>query len=162
MAQYLHADVNNPQHQKLFSKLGSLYVSSIRDLLLMDWIMTDNLPFRLVDLVAFRRWAIYRNPGGSLPTRNMIASLLKNEYRRAIPHMKHMLQSSRGLMHFTFDGWTSRQNVSFWGMNAHFLDQDWVFRTIFLGLPPLRNHHNGNAMADEMAAVLQFFGVEDR
>jgi hypothetical protein len=73
-----------------------------------------------------------------------------------------MLQLFKGLVHFVFNEWTSRQNVSFLGMNAHFLDQDWIFRTIFLGLPPLRNRHTGNAMADEMAAVLQFFGVEDR
>jgi hypothetical protein len=74
-----------------------------------------------------------------------------------------MLQSARGLIHFTFDEWTFRQNVFFfWGINAYFLDENWVFRTIFLGLPPLVYRHIGNAIADEMAAVLQFFGVEDR
>jgi hypothetical protein len=30
-----------------------------------------------------------------------------------------------------------------------------------LALPPLLYRHTGNAMADEMAAVLQFFSVED-
>jgi hypothetical protein len=65
-------------------------------------------------------------------------------------------------VHFTFDGWTFRQNVSFLGMNAYFLAQNWVFRTIFLGLPPLRNYYTGNTIADEMAAVLQFFGVKNR
>ncbi|KAM4065570.1 ribonuclease H-like protein [Hirsutella rhossiliensis] len=29
------------------------------------------------------------------------------------------------MIHFTFDGWTSRQNTSFLGINAHFIDQDW-------------------------------------
>jgi hypothetical protein len=72
-----------------FLKLGSLYVFLIRNLLLMDWIMTNNLPFRLMDSVVFRRWAIYRNSDGSLPTRNIIASLLKNEYQRIIPYVKH-------------------------------------------------------------------------
>jgi hypothetical protein len=73
-----------------------------------------------------------------------------------------MLQLAQGLMHFIFNGWTSRQNVSFLGINAHFLDEKWVFRTIFLDLPPLLYRHTGNAMADEMAAVLQFFSIEDR
>jgi hypothetical protein len=40
-------------------------------------------------------------------------------------------------------------------MNAHFLDQDWVHRTVFLGLPALMYRHTGTAMADEMAAVSQ-------
>jgi hypothetical protein len=64
-------------------------------------------------------------------------------------------------VHFTFDPWTFRQNVSFLIINAHFLDQDRIFRTIFLGLPLLRNRYIGNAIADETAAVLQFFGVKD-
>jgi hypothetical protein len=47
-------------------------------------------------------------------------------------------------------------------MNAYFLDQNWVFCTVFLSLPPLLHRHTGNAIADEMAAVMHFFGVEDR
>jgi hypothetical protein len=128
----------------------------------MDWIIANNLLFRLINSPAFRRWAIYRNPDGSLSTRKTIANLLKEEYQRAIPYIKQMLQSARGLVHFIFNEWTSRQNVSFLGINAHFLDEKWIFRTIFLGLPLLLYRYTGNAIADEMAAVLQFFGVEDR
>jgi hypothetical protein len=65
-------------------------------------------------------------------------------------------------VHFTFDGWTFRQKVSFLGINAHFLNEDWAFGTIFLSLLPLLYRYTGNAMADEMAAVLQFFNIEDR
>jgi hypothetical protein len=119
----LQTDVNNPQYQKLLFKLAFLYVLLIKDLLLIDWIIANNLPFRLVNSPALQRWAIYRNSGSSLPTRKIIASLLKKEYQRAIPYVKQMLQSARGLVHFTFDGWTSRQNVSFLGINAYFLDE---------------------------------------
>jgi hypothetical protein len=62
----LNADVSNPQHQEMLSKLGSLYVPSVGDLLLLDWIVAANLPFRAVNTPEFRRWAMYRNPGGSL------------------------------------------------------------------------------------------------
>jgi hypothetical protein len=65
-------------------------------------------------------------------------------------------------VHFSFDGWTSRQNDSFLGVNAHFLDKNWVHQTVFLGLLPLMHHHTGNAIADEMASILQEFGVKDR
>jgi hypothetical protein len=74
----------------------------------MNWIMAENLPFRLMESKAFRRWAMYQNSSGSLPNRKTIASLLKKEYQHAIPSIKQMLQSARSLMHFTFDGWTSR------------------------------------------------------
>jgi hypothetical protein len=48
------------------------------------------------------------------------------------------------------------------GKNAHFLDQNWIHRTVFLGLPALLYRYTGNVMADEMATVLQFFGVKNR
>jgi hypothetical protein len=33
---------------------------------------------------------------------------------------------------------------------------------VFLGLPPLLNRHTGDAIAEEIAAILRFFGVENR
>jgi hypothetical protein len=82
--------------------------------------------------------------------------ILKVEYRRAVPYVKHMLKSARELIHFTFDGWTSRQNASFMGMNAHFLNHNWAHRTVFLGLPALLYRRTGIAMADEVAKLQSF------
>jgi hypothetical protein len=146
----------------MLSKLGAMYVPSVGTIMLLDWIVAANLPFRVVNSPEFRRWATYRNPGALLPSQRNITNLLMVEYRRAIPDVKSKLQSARGLIRFPFDGWTSRQNNSFMGMNAHFLDQNWIHRTVSLGLPALLYRHTGNVMADEMATVLQFFGVEDR
>jgi hypothetical protein len=145
----------------MLSKLGSLYIPAVGDLLLLDWFVAANLPFQVMNMPEFRRWALYRNPAAPLPADRTIANRLKAEYQRAVPYVKRMLQSARGLIHFTFDGWTSRQNVSFMGMNAHFLDHDWVHRSVFLGLPALLHRHTGIAMADEMTTVAEFFGAED-
>jgi hypothetical protein len=65
------------------------------------------------------------------------------------------------LIHFTFNGWTSRQNDFFLGINAYFLNEDWNQRTVFLGLPALLYRHTGAAIAEEMAGVAEFFGVKD-
>jgi hypothetical protein len=46
----------------------------------------------------------------STPSRNTIDNLIKREYQYAIPHVKNLLGSAKGLIHLTFDGWTSRQN----------------------------------------------------
>ncbi|KJZ69052.1 hypothetical protein HIM_11563 [Hirsutella minnesotensis 3608] len=66
------------------------------------------------------------------------------------------------MIHFTFDGWTSRQNTSFLGINAHFIDQDWKQWRILLGLPALRKRHTGAALADEVADTICAFGLQDR
>jgi hypothetical protein len=161
MAHYLNANVSNPEHQEILSKLALLYVPSQRDIMLLDWIVAANLPFWVVNSPEFRRWTIYRNPGASLPINRTMANLFVAEYRRPIPYVKNVLQLASRMVHFTFDGWTSRQNASFLEMNAHFLDRDWNHRTVFLGLPALPHRYTGRAIAEEMAAVLQFFGVED-
>jgi hypothetical protein len=33
---------------------------------------------------------------------------------------------------------------------------------VFLGLSPLLNRHIGDAIAEEIAAILRFFGIENR
>jgi hypothetical protein len=91
-----------------------------------------------------------------------MANLLTAEFRRAIPHVKRLLQTTVASMHFSFDGWTFRQNDSFLGINAHFLDKNWIYQTVFLGLLPFMHHHTDNAITDEMASILQEFNVEDK
>ncbi|KJZ68971.1 hypothetical protein HIM_09781 [Hirsutella minnesotensis 3608] len=66
------------------------------------------------------------------------------------------------MIHFTFDGWTSRQNVSFLGINSHFIDRDWKQWRLLLGLPALRKRHTGAALADEVADTICAFDLQDR
>jgi hypothetical protein len=51
-------------------------------------------------------------------------NLVAKEYARAVPFVKQKLATARGMINLSFDGWTSRQNVSFLGINAHFIDED--------------------------------------
>jgi hypothetical protein len=74
------------------------------------------------------------------------------------------LQSARGLIHHTFYGWTSEVKTSFLGINAHFIDRNWKQWDFLLAVPPLqrRHSHTGQALADEVADTLVYFGVEER
>jgi hypothetical protein len=47
-------------------------------------------------------------------------------------------------------------------MIGHFIDKDWKHYTVFLGLPPLLNRHTSDVIAEKIAAILRFFGVENR
>ena len=66
------------------------------------------------------------------------------------------------MVHFTFDGWTSRQNALFLGINAHFIDRDWKQWRILLALPALKKRHTGEALADEVTDTMFAFGLQDR
>ncbi|KAG7423143.1 FAD-binding monooxygenase moxY [Fusarium oxysporum f. sp. raphani] len=161
----LHADPTNPRDQSLLSNLHSLFDPAVNQLLLLDWLTYHNLPFNLVNSERFRRLLLYNNPSlqeEQIPSDRTLVNLLTNEYNRARGPVHVLLQKARSMIHFTFDGWTSRQNASFLGINAHFVDRDWKQWRILLALPALRNRHTGAALADEVADTICAFGLQDR
>ncbi|OBS16232.1 hypothetical protein FPOA_13037 [Fusarium poae] len=85
-----------------------------------------------------------------------------DEYSRALGPVHELLRRARSMIHFTFDGWTSRQNTSFLGINAHFIDQDWKQWKILLALPALKKRHTGTALADEVADTIYSFDMQDK
>jgi hypothetical protein len=94
----------------------------MNQLLLLDWLTYHNLPFNLVNSERFKRLLLYNNPSlqeGQIPTSKTLINLLIGEYKRALGPLYELLQTARSMIHFTFDGWTSRQNSSFLGINAH-------------------------------------------
>jgi hypothetical protein len=121
-----------------------------------------NHPFSVVKNARFRRYIKSMNSAAKIPSRTILRNLLAKEYQLAIPQVRKILQSALGIIHFIFDGWISRQNNSFLGVIGHFIDKDWKYRTVFLGLPPFLNRYTSDAIAEEIAAILRFFGVENR
>lgn len=161
----LRADPTNPRDQSLLGNLHTLFDPKMNQLLLLDWLTYHNLPFNLVNSERFRRLLLYNNPSlqeGQIPSGKTLVNLLINEYNRALGPLHELLQRARSMIHFTFDGWTSRQNTSFLGINAHFIDQDWKQWRILLALPGLRKRHTGAALADEVADTICAFGLQDR
>jgi hypothetical protein len=77
-------DTNNPQQQQLLMKLQELFDAGDSQLFLMDWIVINNLPFRVVESEEFRRFVTSINPACWIPSRKVITNLIKNEYQYAI------------------------------------------------------------------------------
>jgi hypothetical protein len=99
----------------------------MNQLLLLDWLTYHSLPFNHVNSERFRRLLLYNNPSlqeGLISNGRTLVNLPTNEYNRARGPVHVLLQRARSMIHFTFDGWTSRQNASFLGINAHFIDRD--------------------------------------
>jgi hypothetical protein len=78
---------------------------------------------------------LYNNPvleKEQIPSPQTLKRMMDNEYERAIGSVAEVLQSVRGQIHYTFDGWTSRVNTSFLGINAHFIDRNWIIPAIMI------------------------------
>jgi hypothetical protein len=124
--------------------------------------VNHNLQFRLVAIPDFQLFINSINTGVEIPSKGTILSLLSNEYKKAVPEVRRKMQIGMGMIYLTFDGWTSRQNTSFLGVSAYFLDKDWNHQTVLLGLPPLARRNTGQVIREEVKRMLEFFGVEER
>jgi hypothetical protein len=161
----LKIDSTNPYDQATTGQLRRHFDPMANRLLLLDWLTYHNLPFNIVDSDRFQRILLYNNSilqQAQIPSSKTLIRMVDDEYQRAIGSVTEVLRSARGQIHYTFDGWTSRDNTSFLGLNAHFIDNSWTQWDFLLALPPLQGRHTGEALADEVADIITYFGVEDR
>jgi len=133
--------------------------------LILNWITTHNLPFQIAESDEFKAILLYGNSlvyPSHIPSADTLIRLLFSEYEKASSSVKSVLQTALHLIHFCFDGWTSRSNLSFLGINAQFVDKDFRVRKVLLGLPQLAGRHTGEALSEEVSRVLSFWGLDDK
>jgi hypothetical protein len=133
--------------------------------LILNWITTHNLPFQIAESDEFKAILLYGNSlvcPSHIPSADTLIRLLFMEYERASASVKSVLQTALHLIHFCFDGWTSRSNLSFLGINAQFVDKNFRLRKVLLGLPQLDGRHTGEALAEEVSKVLSFWELDDK
>lgn len=162
VASLLQLDMGDPTVQDTVARIQSLYKEELFWLLLLDWIVHDNHSFRMVQSQRFRRVCWSLNPSAQIPSHQTLANLLVKEYHKAVVPVRQLLRTARGMIHLTFDGWTSRQNTCFIGVHAYFVDQDWKQWKVMLGMPPLIKRHTGEDLAQEVSAIIEYFEIGDR
>jgi hypothetical protein len=72
------------------------------------------------------------------------------------------LQESPGLVHLVFDGWTSRNRLSLYGVSAVFRDEESTPHKIVLGLPEMSDRHTGDNIAEAILEVIGDYGIEEK
>jgi hypothetical protein len=150
-----------PADQRIFSTIfGRLKLGAFEELL-VDWVTHDNLPFRIIESERLRRLIEFVNPmyKGKIPSAAVLRSRLRSIYEGAKGAVTEHLKTARGKVHITFDGWTSRNQLSLLGVNCFFVDQQWQHRRLLLALPPVCGRHTGDNLANEVADVLAEWGL---
>jgi hypothetical protein len=146
----------------LYNMLSKVGKSNTLDELLIEWVTSENLPFRVVESSCFQNIVLHLNPAfkGRLPSAMVLRDRLDSLYKQAQGPVTELLATARGRIHVTFDGWTSRNRLSLLGINVFFIDVDWSHRKLLLGLPSIQGRHSGENLAEEVASVLADFGID--
>ncbi|KID82482.1 Ribonuclease H-like protein [Metarhizium guizhouense ARSEF 977] len=157
----INPESNNGQNV-LYSMLKKVGKTDALDELLIEWVTTKNLPFRIVKSTSFQNILLHLNPAfkGRIPSAIVLRDRLDTVYKQAQGPVTELLATARGRIHVTFDGWTSRNRLSLLGINVFFIDVDWRHRKLLLGLPSVQGRHTGENLADEVASVLAYFGID--
>ena len=77
-------------------------------------------------------WNFSMHPKFIPPDRKSIASYLRTEYDAKYDNIKTMLHSFDSKASFTTDGWTSTSGDPYIVVSYHYINQDFIFISLFL------------------------------
>jgi hypothetical protein len=92
------------KQQELLGRLDALFNLQDVHLLLMDWIIIDNLLFHIIESERFRWFLGGVNPGAWISSEKPIMRIITKEFMYAFLYIKRILQLARNIIHITFDG----------------------------------------------------------
>nr|KAJ0216304.1 hypothetical protein LSAT_V11C300142670 [Lactuca sativa] len=89
-------------------------------------IIIDELPFKTVEHEGFRDLLNMLQPQFQIPSRTAITNDCLEIYKSEVEKLKKYFAKNRQRISLTTNLWTSRQNLSYMCLTAHFIDKDWT------------------------------------
>ena len=99
--------------------------------------------------------------GDCLPGRTSMRSMVMSEFARHQQKVIALLAAAPGKIHFSADIWTARNRKSLLGINAHFMDAQYAYKSIVLALPELLGDHAGTDIKDVVTQIFKLFGIRN-
>jgi hypothetical protein len=91
------------------------------------------------------------------------ADTISSDITKAFKHeqtlIQKKLQSTLGKISLTLDGWTSKNQIPFLGITAHWIDENWKLNQITLEFYHLEGSHSGENLAKALVKVLNEYGI---
>lgn len=138
-----------------------MYTRDDFDQITLDTIIALHLPNRSVDNKHWKKMAQMQNPLFPLCSASKISGLLKERLKeveenllcRVVPESKIAL---------SLDCWSSKNRLSFMGILAHYVTEDWVLVEEMIGFESLKMVHSGEALAEVVNRVIKQVKMQDR
>lgn len=112
------------------SKKISVDAKKKLDQILLKLFIKDFQPFKVVEDLGFKEFVKALNPSYELPNRNTISKVhILAMYEKCLGEMKELVSTIESAC-LTTDCWTSRNNESFMAITVHFINSEFVLKTI--------------------------------
>jgi hypothetical protein len=131
----------------------------------LKWVTMKRIAFDQVEDECFTDLILYLNPTleSHLPSSgNTIRNWIMDEYRARKEEVRAAFHASKGLVHYSFDMWTSSASMAMIAIVAHHISKTGEAKDCLLGLRQVESDHSGANMAEVIAPVIREYGLEDR
>ncbi|GES89271.1 zinc finger BED domain-containing protein RICESLEEPER 2-like [Rhizophagus clarus] len=99
------------------------------------------------------------NPIANIPSADTLRRDLNTNFEHIKGTVQHTLQEAPGLLSFTLDAWTSKNQLLFLGISVHWIDKEWNLKCSTLDFCFLSGPHSGENFANKFFDVLQDFNI---
>lgn len=156
----------NQQHQitQFFNRPPPIRKQQHIDNLVLKMIAKGHHPFRLVEEPDFKKLIqeVSTCPGYTLPSRKTLSnSLLLSTHAKILEDVKIKVKSATAVC-LTTDGWTSRANISYVAVTAHFINNDTQLTSYLLSCSEFKDRHTADNLNKFLKQVISDFEITNK
>lgn len=126
---------------------------------LVEWIVCDEMSFRVVESAKFKDLMRTCEPRFQVPSRITIARDVFKLYCAEKDKLKAAFKGNVGRVSITTDTWTSSNNVNYMCVTAHFLDRSWEMHKRIISFRVIEDHR-GESIGKQLEQVFKDWGLE--
>lgn len=108
--------------------------------MLVEMIITDEMPFTTVDKRGFRKFLNFVEPRFPIPSQYTVMRDYMKRHVKDKAEMRKMFITTNQRVSFTIDTWTSIQNVYYVCITAHYINIEWILHKIIIGFKKIVDH----------------------
>lgn len=144
------------------SEPWAIEVQTEKHNLFINWIITDQQPFTIVENKDFRKFLWSIQPKYKLPSRNTVKDMIMKKFKNAQDQIKNYLQLSTSKISLTMDMWSSITSLGILAVTIHCIRDDWQFDHFVLDVLYIPSPHNALAIKDAVIKIVSDLKIENR
>ncbi|CAB5359322.1 unnamed protein product [Rhizophagus irregularis] len=128
---------------------GEEYLDILNNL--VDWVIADCQPFRVVDNLHFKKFITSLNSRFQIPLRQTLRKKIDEKYRQYKKVIK-IFQENDSKISFTSDMWTSDTGASYMVLTAHWIDDKWDLKYTVIAFQKFPYPHTASTITIDNGA----------
>lgn len=120
-------------------------------------------PFSVVDDMGFKEFVNLLNPGYKIPNRHAISkTLIPAAYEKCFNEVKEIISNDLQMACMTTDCWTSRNTESYIAITIHFLDSNFILKSILLSCHSFDESHTSENLSEQINTTLNTWNIRNK